>query len=115
MPVPADQIAGQHAKPPPPPNIVGGEERYEVEEVIDSHIYRRKLQHLVRWKCYRHEENLWLAEGDIDTPELIMEFYRAHPNTPKHISTLAFRQLGFRLCHVPQSGRKGPTLWDAAP
>jgi hypothetical protein len=86
-----------------------------VEEVIDSQIYRRKLQYLVRWKGYGHEENLWLAEGDIDALKLIAEFYRIHLNAPQHISTLAFGQLGFRLHHNPQSERKGPTHWDTAP
>jgi hypothetical protein len=80
---------------PPPPKIVGGKERYEVKEVVDSRFYRRRLQYLVRWKGYGHEENSWLVEGDVDAPNLIAEFYRAHLNAPKCISTLAFRQLRF--------------------
>jgi hypothetical protein len=32
---------------PPPPEIVGGEERYEVEEIINSRMRGRKLQYLV--------------------------------------------------------------------
>ena len=99
MPVPADPIVGCHTKPPWPPDIVGGEERYEVEEVIDSRIYRKKLQYLVRWRGYGHEENSWLMEGDIDAPELIAKFYRTYPNAPRCISTLTFGQLGFRLRH----------------
>ena len=39
----------------PPDPIIGGEERYEVEEVINSHFWHRKLQYLV--KGYGHEEN----------------------------------------------------------
>lgn len=101
-PYPVVRPVGSHAyrlKLPPPPiyvtNSPGGKERYKIEEVINSCIYRGRLQYLVRWKGYGHEENLWLAEGDINAPELIMEFYRAHTNAPKCISTLAFRQLGF--------------------
>jgi hypothetical protein len=115
MPVPLDPIVGCHTKPPPPPDIVGGEERYEVVEVIDSRVYWRKLQYLVRWKGYGHEENLWLSEGDINAPKLITEFYRAHLNAPKHISTLAFGQLGFCLCGDPQSKGKGLVHRDTAP
>jgi len=99
MLVPMDLIVGRRTKPPPPPDIIGGEERYEVEEVIDSRIYWKKLQYLVRWKGYGHEENSWLTEGDIDAPELIAKFYRTYPNAPKRISTLTFGQLGFRLRH----------------
>jgi Chromo (CHRromatin Organisation MOdifier) domain len=115
MPAPVDPIIGRRAKPPPPPDIVGGEKRFEVEEVIDSRVYRGRLQYLVRWKGYGHEENSWLAEGDIDAPELIAEFYSVHPNAPKRISTLAFGQLGFRLWHDPWLRRGGPTHRDAAP
>src|ERR1700682_1479320 len=109
MPAPVDVIIGRRAKPPLLPNIVGGEERFEVKEVID------RLQYLVRWKGYGHKENSWLAEGDIDAPKLIAEFYRAHPNAPKCISTLAFGQLGFRLWHNPCSQRGGPTHRGTAP
>jgi hypothetical protein len=48
MPVPPDQIEGRCAKFPPPPEIVGGEERYEVEEMINSRLWYRRLQYLVR-------------------------------------------------------------------
>jgi hypothetical protein len=115
MPVPPDPITGRHAKPPPPPEIVGGEERYEVEEVVDSRFYRRRLQYLVRWKGYGHEENSWLVEGDVDAPDLIAEFYRAHPNAPKRISTLAFGQLRFRLRNRTRGKKGGFTHRDAAP
>jgi len=42
---------------------------------------------MVRWKGYGHKENSWLVEGDVNAPDLIAEFYRTHPNAPKHISS----------------------------
>jgi Chromo (CHRromatin Organisation MOdifier) domain len=96
MPVPTDPIEGQRSRPPPPPEIVGGEERYETEEVIDSRLRYRKLEYLVRWKGYRHEENSWIAERDLEAPDLIVTFYKTNPNAPKCISAPAFRQMGFR-------------------
>jgi Chromo (CHRromatin Organisation MOdifier) domain len=57
MPVPIDLIDGQLAQPPPPPEIVGGEERYEIAEVISSQLRYGRLEYLVRWKGYGHEEN----------------------------------------------------------
>jgi hypothetical protein len=96
MPVPPDPIKGRQARPLPPPEIVGGEERYKVEEVINSRLWYWRLEYLVKWKGYGHEENLWLVEGNIDAPELIAEFYRSHPNAPKHISALTFGQMRFR-------------------
>jgi hypothetical protein len=115
MPVPTNPITGRRTKPPPSPEIVGGEERYEVKEVIDSRFYRRRLQYLVRWKGYGHEENLWLVEGDVDAPDLIAEFYRTHPNAPKRLSTLAFGQMGFRLCNQTHGRRRGLAHQGAAP
>jgi hypothetical protein len=93
--VPPDLIVRRCSKPPSPPKIVGGKERYEVEEVIQSWMSRGRLQYLVRWKGYGHKENLWIPKGDIDTPKLITEFYSHHPNTLRCISILTFRSIGF--------------------
>ena len=114
MPVPLDLIEGRQARPPPPPDIVGGENRYEVEEVIDSRMRYRKLQYLVRWKGYGREEDSWLAEGDLDAPELIGDFYRTHPNAPKRINALLFGHLGFRP-RLRTSSRWGFAYRDATP
>jgi hypothetical protein len=112
-PVPPDPIEGRRVRPPPPPEIVGGEERYEVEEVLNSRLHYRRLEYLVKWKGYGHEENSWLIEGDIEAPELIAEFYKTHPNASKHINALTFGQMHFR--HRTQAGHrsghcKGKTL-----
>jgi hypothetical protein len=48
MLVPPDPIKGRHARPPPPPEIVGGGERYEVEEVINSRLPYQRLEYLVK-------------------------------------------------------------------
>jgi hypothetical protein len=73
MLVPPDPITGRRTKPPPSLEIIGGKERYEVKEVINSHFYWRRLQYLVRWKGYGHKENSWLVEGDINAPDLIAD------------------------------------------
>ena len=79
MPVPLDLIKGRVTRLPPLPDVVEVEERYEVEEVINSQFYYRKLQFLVKWKGYGHKENLWLSERDINAPDLIADFYVANP------------------------------------
>jgi len=110
-----DHIAGRRAKPPPPPEIVGGEERYEIEQVINSRLNRGRLQYLVRWRGYGHEENSWITESDLDAPDLIAKYYRANPNAPKRISTVDFGRMGFRLRRQPRASHPGPTHRDAAP
>jgi hypothetical protein len=114
MPAPPDPIEGRRVHPPPPPEIVGGEERYEVKEVIDSRMRGRKLQYLVRWNGYGREENSWILEGDLDAPDLITDFYRTHPNAPKRINALIFGRMGFRPSRRT-SQVWGFAHWDAAP
>jgi RNase H-like domain found in reverse transcriptase/Reverse transcriptase (RNA-dependent DNA polymerase)/Integrase zinc binding domain/Chromo (CHRromatin Organisation MOdifier) domain/Retroviral aspartyl protease len=97
-PAPIDPIPGRRVRAPPAPEIVGGEKRYEVEEVLDSRMRYRRLQYLVRWKGYGYEENSWLDERDLDAPALLADFYKSHPTAPKRISMLDFGQMGFRPC-----------------
>ena len=109
MPVPPDLIEGRVARLPPPLDIVEGEERYEVKEVINSQFYYRKLQFLVKWKGYGHQENLWLSERDIDARDLIADFYMANPNALKQISTITFGQMDFQLQNGGH-GRRGTCI-----
>ena len=77
-----DPIVGRHTSPPLIPEIIDGEPEYEVEQVLDSQIYCRKLQFLVAWKGYGREENLWISANDIHAPDLIKTFYQTHPDAP---------------------------------
>ena len=59
-----DPIPGQRADPPPPPIVVDNEEHYEVEAILDSCIFRCKLQYQVKWKGFGYEDSSWEpAEG----------------------------------------------------
>jgi hypothetical protein len=42
-PYPGQRVA------PPPPVEVDGEEEWEVERILDSRMFRRRLQYLVKW------------------------------------------------------------------
>jgi hypothetical protein len=48
-PIRNDPLPGQ-LPPPPEPIIVEGEPEYEVEDVLDSRIFRRQLQYLIKWR-----------------------------------------------------------------
>jgi hypothetical protein len=61
--------------PRPPPVLVNGEEQYEVDEIIDDRISRRKEQYLVHWKGYPPGELEWVNATDMNAPELIAEYY----------------------------------------
>jgi hypothetical protein len=47
-PVRGDPMPGQRL-PPPEPVIIDQEPEYEVEDVVDSRIFRRQLQYLIKW------------------------------------------------------------------
>ena len=63
----------------PPPELINGQEEYEVEEIINSHCTgrNRKLQYLVRWKGYPSSNNSWVDKKDMHTPELIQDYLSA--------------------------------------
>ena len=47
----------QAKEPPPPPVVIDEHEEYEVDEIRDARLHRRKLQFLVKW--VRYNEPTW--------------------------------------------------------
>ena len=70
----------------PPPDLVDGEEEFEVEKILDTRPQgrRRKMYYLVKWKGYPISDNSWEPEENIHAEELIKEF---HKRNPKHNHT----------------------------
>jgi hypothetical protein len=66
--------------PDPPPTIqIASEEEYEVEQILDSRIRRKKLEYLVQWKGYENtpESTTWEPEKNVlQAPRKISDFYR---------------------------------------
>jgi hypothetical protein len=63
--------------PHPPPELIDGEEEYEVEEILADCINRRnkKRQYFVRWKGYEASEDSWVNKQDMShSPELLEEY-----------------------------------------
>ena len=73
---------------PPPPLEVQGELEYEISEILDSKIDRRracKLLYLVRWLGYENtdEEYSWLPSTELEhASELISDFHSAYSDKP---------------------------------
>ena len=63
----------------PPPDLVDGEEEFEVEQIIDMKQMGRgrKTHYLVKWKGYPTSDNSWEPEKNLNTDELIAEFKRS--------------------------------------
>ena len=75
----------QERHPPPPPLIVrDGIEEYEVEKILNSRIFRRKVEYLVLWKGYGVEEDEWHPVRDVQgSKQLVAKFHRTHPQAPR--------------------------------
>ena len=70
----------------PPPDLVDGEEEYEVEKIIDSKHKGRghKLHYLIKWKGYPTSDNSWEPAENLNAKELIGEYEkRKRPNKTK--------------------------------
>jgi hypothetical protein len=71
----------------PPPDLIDGEEEYEVERIVASRHFGRghKLQYLVKWKGYPDAENQWVAKEDVFAEDAIREFQSLNSDPGVHI------------------------------
>src|SRR5712672_736448 len=73
----------------PPPELIEGEEEWEVEQILGKRHYGRgqKLQYLIRWKGYSPAHDQWVDKPDITAEELVMIYERENrEERPPHRS-----------------------------
>ena len=82
-------------QPPPPPVEVDGEPEFEISEILDSKIDRRrktcKLLYLVRWTGYEgiDEETSWLLATELgNAVELLDEYHSRYPDKPGPLASV---------------------------
>jgi len=77
----------------PPPDIIEGEEEWEVEQVLGKcHFGRGKqIQYLVRWKGYSPAHDQWINKEDMAANDLVRIFERENRNTPEQHPTRSNR------------------------
>ena len=65
--------------PPPPPVNIESEDKYKVEEILNSKSHYGKLQYFIKWMDYPHLENQWLSEDDVaGSKDLVDLFHRLY-------------------------------------
>ena len=73
---------------PDPPIVINGEPEYEISEILDSRINKRrkcKLLYLVKWSGYEDtdKETSWLPASELGhASEIISDFHDAYPDKP---------------------------------
>ena len=97
---PVDLIARRHAPLPPLLELIDGEEEYVVEEILNSCIFHRKLQYLVKWEGYGVEHNTWEYWDNVgNATDAVNNFHTRNLGAPRHIWALAFGSIPF--CPIP--------------
>src|SRR6266436_6299666 len=83
----------------PPPDLIDGEEEYEVERIVAHQQFGRtkQLQYLIKWKGYPESDNTWEPADQVHAPELVKHYQSA----ARHQSSAAHLQSAIK--RVPQS------------
>jgi hypothetical protein len=61
----------------PPPDLMAGEDKYEVE-TMRSHRYfgqQKKLQYLLKWKGYPKSDNTWEPADQVHAPQYVKQYH----------------------------------------
>src|SRR6266403_124482 len=63
----------------PPPDLIEGEEEYEVEQIVAHRTFGRSkcLQYLIKWKGYPESDNSWEPADQVHAPDLVKHYYSA--------------------------------------
>jgi len=71
-----DPLPGQKNEPSRP-IVVNDEDEWEIDDILNSRRYRRRLQYRVKWKGYDNDLNWYNADGDefMNAQEVVDEFH----------------------------------------
>src|SRR5258707_5197385 len=96
----------------PPPDLIKGEEEYEVERIINHRRTgrARTLQYLVKWIGYPEVDNTWEPADQIHAPQLIKAYHRQYPLEDKRRRTMAESNIRLLSCILSCQPMDLPTL-----
>ena len=92
-----DPVLECHTPPPPPLIIQDSVPEYEVERILDSQVFRGRLEYLVHWKGYGAADDQWVPARDVSgARRLVAEFHKRNPEAPQRISAALYATLPFQ-------------------
>lgn len=96
----------------PGPIEIEGEEEYVVEKILDSRIFRRHLEYLVKWEGYDNSHVSWEPAANCKhAKQLVDAFHRNHPSAPQRLRATIFEALTFKPMPEPLTDMKARTSW----
>src|SRR5712675_2897961 len=65
----------------PPPDLVQGNEEFEVETIINHRFFgrRKALQYLIKWKGYPSSDNTLEPVDNMHAPEIVKQYHQRRP------------------------------------
>ena len=76
-----DPLPGQVTEPPEP-IVVGDEQEWEVEEILASRVYHRRLQYQVKWIGFDEDRTWYPAANFKGSPHRIRNYHQKYPDKP---------------------------------
>src|SRR6266403_1001580 len=97
----------------PPPDLIDGEEEYEVERIVAHRQFGRskRLQYLIKWKGYPESDNTWEPADQVHAPELI----KHHQAAATHQSSAAYLQSAITKAHQSAQPQSHINTLEASP
>ena len=99
----------------PPPELIGNEEEYEVEQIINHRHHGKwhQLQYLIQWKGYSAADNTWEPANQVHANDLVKKYHCKHPQEEtryKTVKRIGAKAATFSIMPCPQ-----PTLQISLP
>ena len=92
----------------PPPDLIDGEEEYEVKRIVAHRHFgqSKRLQYLIKWKGYPESNNTWEPADQVHAPELIKHYQSAAYHQSAAKSTHQSATIHYQSAAYPQSAAK---------